>query len=125
MNLHTKIHFEDEICRHLAANGWLYAEGDAGRYDRELALFPDDVLAWVQETQPDAWEALTKNHGGSAGQTLLDRLRDLLAGRFYPWQRVDLVESGLQVLACQRNVSSLALSERFISRKSAEAYHCA
>ncbi len=60
MNLHTKIHFEDEICRHLAANGWLYAEGDAGRYDRELALFPDDVLAWVQETQPDAWEALTR-----------------------------------------------------------------
>ena len=76
MSLHQEIKFEDEICEHLADNSWLYAEKDAADYDRQLALFPADVLAWVQETQGDAWEILTKNHGTAAGQTLLNRLRD-------------------------------------------------
>jgi len=26
--LHREIHFEAEICVHLAAHGWLHAEGD-------------------------------------------------------------------------------------------------
>jgi len=55
MSLHKEIKFEDEICEHLPANGWLYAEKDAADYDRQLALFPTDVLAWVQEIQEDAW----------------------------------------------------------------------
>lgn len=78
MSLHTEINFEDEICEHLAAHGWLYAEKEAASYDRQLALFPNDVLAWVQETQPDAWKTLNKNHGTAADATLLKRLRDSL-----------------------------------------------
>lgn len=78
MNLHKEIKFEDEICEHLASNGWLYTEKDAADYDRKLALFPADVIGWVQKTQPDAWEKLAKNHGDAAGQTLLKRLRDSL-----------------------------------------------
>ena len=63
MPLHHESSFETEICEHLAAHGWLYAEGDAAAYDRARALFPADVLAWVQATQPEAWEKLEKNHG--------------------------------------------------------------
>ena len=48
MSLHKKISFELEICQHLAAHDWLYADGDAAGYDRAHALFPADVLAWVQ-----------------------------------------------------------------------------
>ena len=59
MSLHKEISFEDEICEHLAGHGWLHAEGDHADYDRARALFPPDVLAWVGETQPDAWETLT------------------------------------------------------------------
>jgi type I restriction enzyme R subunit len=76
MSLHKEINFETEICDYLGANGWLYTEGDAAGYDRAWALFPVDVLAWVQTTQPKAWETLVKNHGGQAGETLLNRLRD-------------------------------------------------
>ena len=36
----------------------MYAEKDPVEYDRKLALFPADVITWVQETQPDAWETL-------------------------------------------------------------------
>jgi type I restriction enzyme, R subunit len=78
MGLHNEIEFENDICEHLAANGWLYAEKDAADYDRELALFPADVLAWVQESDPQAWQTLTKNHGAAADVTLLKRLRDSL-----------------------------------------------
>lgn len=78
MSLHKENKFEDEICDELSKAGWLYAEKDAENYDRQLALYPSDVLAWVQETQPEAWDVLTKNHGGAAGQTLLNRLRDSL-----------------------------------------------
>jgi type I restriction enzyme R subunit len=75
-SLHTEIHLEDEICEHLHAHDWLYQEGDAGKYDRALALYPADVLAWVQQTQKDAWAALVKAHGDSAATVLLNRLRD-------------------------------------------------
>lgn len=78
MSLHKEISFEVEICQPLAAHGWHYVEENAAGYDRARALFAADVLAWVQATQPKAWEALTKNHRAQAGKTLLIRLRDQL-----------------------------------------------
>lgn len=81
MSLYHEISFETEICGHLAANGWLYSEGDAKDYDRARALFPADVIAWIQDTQPKAWEALTKNHGAQATEILLQRLRDSIDQR--------------------------------------------
>ena len=44
MSLHKEIAFENDICNHLAANGWLYAEGDAKRLRYARALFPADVV---------------------------------------------------------------------------------
>ena len=78
MSLHKEIELENDICNHLTANGWLYAEGDAKSYDAPRALFPADVVAWVQESQPDAWAAIVKAHGANAEVTLLDRLRKLM-----------------------------------------------
>lgn len=94
MALHKEIHFEDEICSYLAANGWRFADGDAERYDRARALFPADVLAWVQATQPKAWETLTKNHGSKAEETLLTRLRDQLDQR----GTLDVLRHGIELL---------------------------
>ncbi len=78
MPIHTEIHFENDICEHLAAHGWLYDEKDAAQYDRKLALFPADAIAWVQQTDPAAWQTLVKNHGTAAESTLLKRLRDCI-----------------------------------------------
>lgn len=49
---HHESAFEAEICQHLAENGWLYSPTDAG-YDRDLALFPEDVFDWLADTQPE------------------------------------------------------------------------
>lgn len=59
MSLHQEIYLENDIGEHLADHGWTYSPTDEG-YDRAQAFFPEDVLAWVQETQPEAWEMLVK-----------------------------------------------------------------
>jgi len=98
MTLHKEIHFETEICEHLAANGWLYSQGDAQGYDRARALFPADVLAWVQATQPKAWDALEKNHGAQAADVLLGRLRDSLNQR----GTLDMLRQGVEMLGLRQ-----------------------
>ena len=76
--LHQEIHFESAICTHLGQHGWLYADGDAAHYDRQSGLFLPDLLAWVEVTQPDAWQALTKTHGASLPKVLAERVRKCL-----------------------------------------------
>ena len=78
MSLHKEINFEEELCEHLVAYGWLYAEGEAAAYDRVRALYPADVIAWLQETQPKAWAALKNSYGDYAADKLLGRLREQL-----------------------------------------------
>ncbi|MEZ6127860.1 MAG: hypothetical protein R3C59_04200 [Planctomycetaceae bacterium] len=47
MSILKEIKFEDEICEHLAANEWLFEDGDSAKFVRGLALYPEDVIAWV------------------------------------------------------------------------------
>ena len=94
MSIHKELAFEEEICEHLGAHGWIYVEGDSSRYDRARALFPDDVLAWVQGTQAQAWEALVKNHGTHAAETLLNRLRESINQR----GTLDVLRQGIEML---------------------------
>ena len=97
-DLHKEIHLETEICEYLAENGWLYAEGDAANYDRVRALFPADVLAWVQTTQPKAWGALEKNHGAQAADVLLGRLRDSINQR----GTLDVLRHGIEMIGLRQ-----------------------
>jgi len=118
MSLHKEISFENEICAHLAAHGWLYADGDAAGYDRARSLFPADVLAWVQATQPKAWEVLTKNHGSKAGETLLGRLRDQLDQR----GTLEVLRLGIELLGLKQPLKlaefrpALALNAEILER---------
>jgi type I restriction enzyme R subunit len=54
MTRHREVNMETHICARMAAAGWLHAEGDAAHYDRARALFPPDVVGWVQASQPQA-----------------------------------------------------------------------
>src|SRR5690242_8645763 len=101
MSLHKEINFESEICEHLAAEGWLYDKGDATRYDRSRALFGKDVIAWVQATQPAAWQALNKNHGTAAHETLLDRLRRQLDDR----GTLDVLRHGVEMIGLRQPIA--------------------
>ena len=65
MDLHKEIEFEKGLAEYLAAHGWLYSLSDAG-YDRERALFPEDVLGWLADTQPGQLDKVVKAGGDTA-----------------------------------------------------------
>ncbi|MDO8382812.1 MAG: DEAD/DEAH box helicase family protein [Microbacterium sp.] len=79
---HLESVLENEIAEHLAANGWLYSPTDAG-YDRELALFPEDVLRWLGDSQPTEYAKIvrpadTEAQRDMAGRSILNRLAKAL-----------------------------------------------
>ncbi len=75
-NVHTEKVFEDELCSNLLANGWVIKTHlkDATSYSRELAIFPDDVLSFVKETQPAEWAKFKKWHNGQSDDIFVKRL---------------------------------------------------
>jgi type I restriction enzyme, R subunit len=117
MSLHKEISFEDEVCDHLAAQGWLHAVGDGAHYDRASGLYPD-ALAWVQEAQPAAWEALTKNHGAQAGEVLLARLREQINTR----GTLDVLRHGIEMIGLKQKLllaqfkPALAMNPEILTR---------
>ncbi len=121
MSLHKEINFEREICEHLGSNGWLCAVGDAERYDRSRALFPADVVAWVQAANPKAWEVLTKNHGTNATETLLNRLRDQIDQR----GTLDVIRHGIDLLGLNQTLKlaefkpALSINQQILARYAA------
>lgn len=94
MNLHQEHHFETEICQHLAANGWLYAEGDAALFDRAHGMYPSDLLAWVETTQPERFQRLIKTHGTGLQTVLAERVRKSLNER----GTLDVLRRGVEML---------------------------
>lgn len=75
-NKHKEIRFEEELVEHLTAHGWL--EGNPRGHNRLLALYPADLIGWLQETQPAEWEKLTRWHNGDTERLLLERVAKLL-----------------------------------------------
>lgn len=75
-NIHTEKVFEDELCAKLAASGWrvLTHLKDAPSYDRAQAIFAEDLLAYVQETQPTEWAKFKKWHNGQSEQIFVKRV---------------------------------------------------
>ena len=46
--------FQNDIINQMVANGWRL--GSPTGYNRELALYEEDVLGFVQETQDEQWQ---------------------------------------------------------------------
>ena len=93
MSLHKEIHLEEEICLSLVGRGWVYEPGVSAQYDRAHALFPEDIIAWVQETNPKAWAALEKGLAGKAAEVMLDRLRNQLDTR----GTLEVLRNGIEI----------------------------
>lgn len=100
MSLHKEIHFEDEICTHLAANGWLYDGAAGDRHDRTRALFVDDVVAWVKDSQPEAWDGLARANGAAAAHVLADRVRKSLDERGV----LDVLRNGVELVGARGRI---------------------
>ena len=99
-DLHKEIEFETEICEYLADHGWLYDPNDAQTYDRPRALFPPDLIAWIQTTQPQAWTTLTQTHGNTAEAMLCDRLRQSIDQQ----GTLDILRHGIEILGLRQTL---------------------
>jgi len=75
---HTETAFEEAIEAGLVAAG-RYEKRPPSAYDAERALFPDDVLGFLQDTQPVKWAALETLLVGRTSETVLDALSRELA----------------------------------------------
>jgi len=65
--------FETAIEHHLTTAGG-YAKRDPDAFDPKRCLFPQEVLAFIRETQPKEWEYLVNIQKDKAEETLLDDL---------------------------------------------------
>lgn len=64
--------FQDDIIKQMQANGWLL--GEPAGYNRELALYPQDLVGFVQDTQNEQWQRYCKLYPNDPEKHLLERV---------------------------------------------------
>jgi type I restriction enzyme, R subunit len=69
---HSEAAFETVIETHLLANGYMTVNRDG--FDRQRAIFPGTVLAFIRATQPKEWARLEALHGEKTGEQILGDL---------------------------------------------------
>ena len=67
---HSEAAFESVIEAHLLANGYCSI---TSRFDRARAIFPDEIIGFIKDTQPEDWRKLEALHAkDTAAQVLAD-----------------------------------------------------
>lgn len=73
MSMTTENTFETAIVESLVQHG-NYMQGNSPDYSNELGMFKYEAIAFLQETQPLAWERIVAVHGGEADNRVIQRL---------------------------------------------------
>lgn len=64
--------FQNEIIRDLKASGWLVGEAD--NYSRELALYSEDTIGFIKDTQAEQWKKFCALYSNNPEQKFLERV---------------------------------------------------
>jgi len=64
--------FQNDMIRQLVANGW--KRGNPDKYNRELALYSEDLLGFVKDTQDEQWQKFCKLYPNDTDANFLDRV---------------------------------------------------
>lgn len=91
---HQEKHFEAYVVAKLKTQGWQV--GDTLSYDTERALYPDDLIAWLEVTQPEKWDKLQKDNQARARDVLMDRLAKVLEKQ----GTVQVLRQGFSIAGC-------------------------
>ncbi len=68
--------FQNDMVQQLIANGWLL--GKPKNYNRKLALYEEDLLGFIQDTQNTQWQKFCKLYPNNPKQKLLERVASQL-----------------------------------------------
>jgi len=91
---HQEKHFEAYVVSKLKAQGWQV--GDTSNYDTERALYPDDLIAWLEATQPEKWAKLQKDNAERPREALMDRLAKALEQH----GTMHVIRNGFSIAGC-------------------------
>ncbi|TKB07454.1 type I restriction endonuclease subunit R [Desulforhopalus sp. IMCC35007] len=72
----NELTFQNDLIRQLLDSGWIL--GKPENYNRDLALYPEDLLGFVKETQDSQWQKYKKIYPHDSEQKLLERVADQL-----------------------------------------------
>ena len=67
-----EVAFESVIEAYLLSHGYIPVSRDG--FDRERAIFPDEVLSFIRTTQPTEWAKLEALHGERTGEQIVNDL---------------------------------------------------
>lgn len=91
---HQEKHFEAYIVARLREQGWQV--GETSGYDTEYALYPDDLVSWLEASQPEKWAKFQKDHPADPPSALMDRVAKTLERD----GTVQALRRGLAVAGC-------------------------
>jgi type I restriction enzyme R subunit len=78
-------HFEEHIVKYLTKipepELAEYTEKDNSAYSKELCLIPEDIIEFIQKTQPEKYEALAKQYGTAVDTKIIERISEELKKR--------------------------------------------
>lgn len=72
----NEVIFQNDIIDQLLTNGWLL--GKPEKYNRELALYPEDLLGFVKDTQDIQWQKYRKLYPNNPERKFLERVASQL-----------------------------------------------
>lgn len=97
---HKEITFESEIVQHLSSHDWV--EGSSDDYDKALALYPEDLIAYIKSTQPKEYEKFRRRHQSDTDAALCKHVAKMMdkQGSLY-YLRHELKEINARFKLCQ------------------------
>ena len=94
MSTYTEQRFEEHIEHHLNQSG--YRSLQSADYDKSLCLIPDEVLQFIQDTQPKEYLKLKRQSDGEIPLKLLNRISREIEHRGV----VDVLQKGVKDRGC-------------------------
>ena len=68
----SELTFQNDMIRQMLANGWQL--GTPAGYNRELALYEEDVLGFIKDTQDEQWQKFCKLYPNNPEAKFLERV---------------------------------------------------
>ena len=93
-DLHHEKRFEAYIVQKLVERSWLL--GSTDHYDRDHAMYPEDIEAWLNTTQKAKWDKLVALNGDKAQKVLMDRLEAALEKN----GTIQVLRQGFSIAGC-------------------------
>ena len=93
-DVHHETHLEAYVVDKLVAQGWL--KGSSDKYDQDSALYPEDLQAWMEATQPEKWAKLVASNKDKGLATLMKRLATELDSHGI----IHVLRSGFSIAGC-------------------------